>query len=205
MIAQEHEMYLMPLNYVHQMAKMAILCSYNHPNLKGLSFSWLEAFICQRLEEGPIFWKGARLDELEELPPLHLYDRINISSTTEAKQVFIFPYKYRLPFILDCPSLATRKVGPWRQFAIRSLTVYKAHYQKDPKKTPPSFNEDQFVVIVVITIDITIIIIITILLEASNFHHYRKDRKEESQGLTIQKLMKALKQLCLKYTEVSLM
>ena len=34
---------------------------------------------------------------------------------------------------------------------------------------------------------------------------YRKDTRKESVGLAVQELMKALKQLCLKYTEVSLM
>ena len=51
------------------------------------------------------------------------------------------------------------------------------------------FNEDQFV----------------IFLETPDFHCYRKDTRKESLGLAVQELMKALKQLRLKYTEVSLM
>lgn len=52
------------------------------------------------------------------------------------------------------------------------------------------FNEDQFAIF---------------FLKTPNFHCYRKDTRKESLGLAVQELMKALKQLCLKYTEVSLM
>lgn len=51
------------------------------------------------------------------------------------------------------------------------------------------FNEDQF----------------AIFLKTPNFHCYREDTRKESLGLAVQELMKALKQLRLKYTEVSLM
>lgn len=124
---------------------------------------------------------------LRFLTTLKFSDKISTSSITEVINCFRFPPKYRLPFILELPRLNSGTAGPWSWFTMRFSRFCKACYQQ--------------------TISSSILMRTNLLffLKTPNFHCYRKDTRKESLGLAVQELMKALKQLCLKYTEVSLM
>ena len=120
----------------------------------------------------------------------------------ESKKLFYFsktkqkkntPTDYLLSW--SFPAWPLRQLGPGVDLQSDSLIFCKAYYQKTISSS----------ILMRTNLLLLLLLLFFFFLETPDFHFYRKDRRKENPSLAVQELMKVLKQLRLKYTEVSLM